>query len=295
MSVVLLAPKPGFAATQCLVQTGVKDLECELTTNKRFVIANELSEKLDIMAVARDILNSHFKPGDAVLRWFVIGVLVLVVSACATTASKPEQPKKTVKKSCSTVANSQQQGSESQQGGGSLKAQQNECLPRGVIEIAENFEISPEIREEFNEANLLLKEEKFPQAIRLLKGVTGKTSKFSAPFINLGIAYARTGDMKKAEESLKKALQINSRHPVASNELGLVYRQTGRYQEARELYESLLTMYPDFLPAHKNLGVLCDIYIQDLQCALKQYQEYLKGIPDDNKVKIWVADVKSRM
>ena len=129
----------------------------------------------------------------------------------------------------------------------------------------------------------------------LLKAVTGKTSKFSAPYINLGIAYARTGEMDKAEESLKKALEINGRHPVASNELGLVYRKTGRYQEAREIYQSTLKMYPDFLPAIKNLGVLCDIYLQDLNCALEEYEEYLRRIPNDEKVKIWVADVKGRM
>jgi tetratricopeptide (TPR) repeat protein len=294
LSVVLLAIKPVFAATQCLVQTGVDDFECGLATSHRFVGSIELCKKLNVMAVENLQKSSCPVLSNRLLRWLIIGVLVLAVSACSTTASKPAQPKKTVKKSCST-ANSQQQGSKAPKDGGASGVLQNECLPRGVIEIAENYEIAPEIREEFNEANLLLKEEKFPQAIRLLKGVTGKTSKFSAPFINLGIAYARTGELKKAEESLKKALQINSRHPVASNELGLVYRQTGRYQEARELYESLLTMYPDFLPAHKNLGVLCDIYIQDLECALKQYQEYLRGIPDDKKVKIWVADVKSRM
>jgi Flp pilus assembly protein TadD len=245
------------------------------------------------MAVAKVKLFSYQYVSNRMLHWLAVCAMVLMISACATTSSKPEQPKKTVKKSCTTT--SQQQGSKAQRDGDHSGVQQTECLPRGVIEIAENYELDPEIREEFNEANLLLKEEKFPQAIRLLKGITGKTSKFSAPFINLGIAYARTGEMKKAEESLKKALQVNSRHPVASNELGLVYRQTGRYQEARQLYESLLTMYPDFLPAHKNLGVLCDIYIQDLECALEQYQEYLKGMPDDKKVKIWVADVKSRM
>ena len=88
-----------------------------------------------------------------------------------------------------------------------------------------------EIRGEFNKAVTLLNEEKYPEAIASLKAVTGKTSKFSAPYINLGIAYARTGEMDKAEESLKKALEINGRHPVASNELGLVYRKTGRYQD----------------------------------------------------------------
>jgi len=169
------------------------------------------------------------------------------------------------------------------------------CLPKGVIEITENFPVDPEINQEFQQAVTLLKDEKYPEAIRLLRGVTGKTSKFSGPYIDLGIAYARTGELEKAESSLKKALELNPSHPVAANELGLVYRKTGRYKEAREIYEKLLQQYPDFLPAHKNLGVLCDIYIQDLQCALDQYEAYLEGMPDDKKVKIWVADVKSRM
>ena len=129
----------------------------------------------------------------------------------------------------------------------------------------------------------------------MLKGVTGKTSKFTAPYINLGIAYARTGEMDKAEKSLKQALEINPKHPVANNELGIVYRKTGQYKKAREHYQIAVKMYPKFLPARKNLGVLCDIYMQDLECALEQYEEYLKRRPGDEKVKIWVADVKSRL
>jgi tetratricopeptide (TPR) repeat protein len=141
----------------------------------------------------------------------------------------------------------------------------------------------------------LLNDENYPEAIRLLKGITGKTSKFTAPYINLGIAYARTGEMDKAEETLKKALEINSQHPAANNELGIVYRKTGQYKKAREHYQTVVNTYPEYLPARKNLGVLCDIYMQDLECALEQYEEYLKRIPDDEKVKIWVADVKSRL
>ena len=101
--------------------------------------------------------------------------------------------------------------------------------------------------------------------------------------------------MDKAEKSLKQALEINPKHPVANNELGIVYRKTGQYKKAREHYQIAVKMYPKFLPARKNLGVLCDIYMQDLECALEQYEEYLKRRPGDEKVKIWVADVKSRL
>jgi len=242
-----------------------------------------------------EIVNKHIgNPLSLVnmaFRQFVVIALVLLVSACVTTGGEKKQVQKVARQNCTAVAKADGQNTQSQ----TSKTGQENCLPKGVIEISESFGVDPEVRTEFNQAVELLNEEKYSEAIRLLKAVSGKTSKFSAPYINLGIAYARTDELEKAEENFKKALEISKLHPVAHNELGLIYRKTGRYVEARQLYETLLTMYPDFLPARKNLGVLCDIYIQDLNCALEQYEEYLKGIPDDEKVKIWVADVKSRM
>lgn len=219
-----------------------------------------------------------FAENSRVLRVFFACTLALFVSACATTSGNHPQVSQAVEKGCT---------SEGEGKGG--------CAPKGVIEISENYGVDPAVREEFKKSVALLSQEKYPEAIKLLIDVTGKTNKFTAPYINLGIAYARTGKMKEAEDSLKKALEINKHHPVALNELGLVYRKTGRYKEAREVYQSVLDVYPEFLPARKNLGVLCDIYLQDLNCALSEYEAYLKRVPDDKKVKIWIADVKNRM
>jgi tetratricopeptide (TPR) repeat protein len=232
-------------------------------------------------------------------KWVgLLGVcaMLLLITACVATGGKKTADNVAAKQqSCTPDSAQPNVPGQAQDQAQKPNTVQQKCLPRGVIEITENFKVDPEVQGEFNKALALLDAEKYSEAIQLLKAVTGKTSKFSAPYINLGIAYTRSGELDKAEESLKKALEIADQHPVAYNELGLVYRQTGRYKEARELYETLLNLYPDFLPAHKNLGVLCDIYIQDLNCALRQYEEYLKGAPGDEKVKIWVADVKSRM
>ncbi len=230
--------------------------------------------------------------GYSVMRWQFVAVLLLLVSACVATGEKKEIQVNAGQQGCSAEAATPPQTTGGQAAG---NVAPKKCLPKGVIEISEAGNVNPEVRDEFNRAVVLLNEEKYVDAIRLLKGVVGKTSKFSAPYINLGIAYARTDEYQKAEENLKKALEVNSLHPVASNELGMVYRKTGRYQDARKTYEALIALYPDFLPARKNYGILCDIYLQDLPCALQQYEEYLKGLPDDEKVKIWMVDVKSRM
>jgi tetratricopeptide (TPR) repeat protein len=213
-------------------------------------------------------------------RWLLPVILGVMVSACATTQGPYGQSG-----DAAAVGNVECKS-------GTAK---NNCVHHGAIEITEDKPVDPEIKQEFDQAVVLLKQEKYPDAIRLLKGVTGKTSKFTAPFIDLGIAYSRSKEYADAETSLKKALKINPTHPVALSELALAYRKTGKYKDAREAYEKLVQVYPDYLPGRKGLGVLCDIYIQDLNCALQQYEAYLNLQPDDKKVKIWVADVKQRM
>lgn len=216
-------------------------------------------------------------------------VLTMLVSACATTDVKHAQ----VKQDAAPVQD--MTAKEAAKNCASANDAEGGCGPAGVIEISEAYEVDPEVKDKFNQAIDLLNGEKYQEAIKLLEEVVAKTNKFTAPYIDLGMAYARMGDMKNAEKNLQKAVEINGHHPVALNELGLVYRKTGRYQKARDTYQSILTMYPDFLPARQNLAVLCDIYLQDLSCALNEYEEYLKRVPDDKKMKIWVADVKSRM
>ena len=133
------------------------------------------------------------------------------------------------------------------------------------------------------------------QAIPVLNAVIEREKRLPAPYVNIAIAYNKLGDTKAAEENLISALKLDIGHPVANNELGLLYRKKGKFTAARVAYENAIKDHPEYLPAIRNLGVLCDLYMHDFDCALQQFEEYLESKPDDKTVAIWVADVKRRL
>ena len=129
----------------------------------------------------------------------------------------------------------------------------------------------------------------------MLEAVIEQAPELVAPRIDLGIALMRLGELVEAEASLVEALSLMPEHPAALNELGLVYRRTGRFDEARASYDKALSFHPSFHYALLNLGVLCDLYLQDLACALDSFERYGAVVADDPQVEIWIADVRNRL
>jgi Flp pilus assembly protein TadD len=161
--------------------------------------------------------------------------------------------------------------------------------------IHEDPIMNAESREEFDHAVSLLNDGKNDKAIELLAKVIAQSPEVTAPHIDIAVAYTRTGKTGPAEEHLKTALGLFPGHPVASNEYGLLLRRAGRFKEAREVYLKAIARFPEYLPVHKNLGILCDLYMDDPECALHEFETYAAGAPKDTQVKTWIAELKIRL
>jgi len=161
--------------------------------------------------------------------------------------------------------------------------------------ITEAAEINNAVRTRYGEAIVLLDLGEQQRGIKKLEDLAAEAPTLCATRIDLGIANHMAGNLDAALAHLLVAIELNAGHPVAQTELGIVYRKLGRFEDAKRSYETALAVYPGYHYARRNLAILCDLYLADLECALEASEAYMATVPGDDDVAIWIADIRNRM
>lgn len=133
-------------------------------------------------------------------------------------------------------------------------------------------------------------------AVKELEQLSGSNPEYAGPVLNLGIAYTKSGKFPEAEQAFKMAIARKPDSAAAYNQLGILYRKQGRFTDAVNSYQRALEIQPGYALAHLNLGVLYDLYLQQPDKALEQFESYdsLTG-GSDVVVGGWIREIKSRL
>lgn len=89
------------------------------------------------------------------------------------------------------------------------------------------------------DARALIRAQKWPQAIRMLKSIIADSPNNADAHNLMGYSLRKSGDTKNALGFYTKALKINPRHKGAHEYLGELYVQTGQLAKARAQLETL--------------------------------------------------------
>ena len=97
------------------------------------------------------------------------------------------------------------------------------------------------------------------------------------------------------EKTLTAAITQNPLDTEAYNRLGILYRNAGRFEDARKIYERGLGIDAQYRLIHLNIGILYDLYLRNPGLALDHYRRYqLLSGEEDKKIKIWISDLEKR-
>lgn len=148
---------------------------------------------------------------------------------------------------------------------------------------------------DYQRAVTLMKANQLDDAYTLFEELQTKAPQLAGPALNQALIQIQKQNYKDADVLLQKAIAANDKNPFAYNLQGFVYRQLGQFSKSRAAYEQALSLSPNYAKAHFNLGVLADLYLQDLPLALKHYEAYqgTQTTPDTTVAK-WVIDLQKR-
>ncbi len=164
-----------------------------------------------------------------------------------------------------------------------------------VATISKPVDVSPEIMAQYQTAIASLKSGADSTALAQFTAVTTKAPQLAGAYINIGLIHLKKQRYTEAEIAFNQAINANKQNALAQNYLGVTLREQGKFDKARQAYQQALQIDNNYADAHLNLGILFDIYLNDLPKAQEHYEKY-QSLTDgkDEQVSKWITDIKQR-
>ena len=121
---------------------------------------------------------------------------------------------------------------------------------------------------------------------------------YTGPRRQLAWLMVEEGDLSGGRALLEEARALCVHCAPLLTDLGLVQRQLGDFTAARASYLEAVEVAPDHAPAHFNLAVLYELYLDRPRDAMAHYERYLELEPTDaqaGSIRAWIAQLERQM
>ena len=119
--------------------------------------------------------------------------------------------------------------------------------------------------------------------IQTLKEIVKKDPKNLPAWVELGNLYFDSHRPEEAIEAYRQYLAIKPDNPDVRTDMGIMYRNLGQFDRALEEFRKAAQSDPKHINSRYNIGLVLLHDKQDIKGAIKAWEEYLKVDPNSEK------------
>jgi tetratricopeptide (TPR) repeat protein len=116
-----------------------------------------------------------------------------------------------------------------------------------------------------------------------LKEIVKKDPKNLPAWVELGNLYFDTDQPKEAIDAYSRYLAVKPDNPDVRTDMGIMYRKLGQFDKALEEFRKAAQSDPKHVNSRYNIGLVLLHDKQDIQGAIKAWEEYLKVDPNSER------------
>ncbi|MCB5225553.1 tetratricopeptide repeat protein [Alishewanella sp. 16-MA] len=148
--------------------------------------------------------------------------------------------------------------------------------------------LTADLAERYQQAKTLMRQQDYAGASQLLQPLAEAVPAAAGIRYNLALCYWQLAQTEAARLQLTQLLELRPDYVAASNLLGVIARQAGHFRQAERHWLAALNQQADYADAHKNLGFLYELYLQQPEQARYHYTQY-QQLTGDPLAEAWLS------
>ena len=160
----------------------------------------------------------------------------------------------------------------------------------------QNTSISSSDREKYRDGITALNNEDLSKAQRIFSEFIRNNPTLAGAYTNLALTHYKKNEIEQAMKLVDKAIELNPEQSQAFNLRAQLYVNNGKIHDAKKDYLKAIELKPEYINAQYNLALLYDIYLQEIELAIKHYEIYMSLLKKpDEATQEWINHLKGTL